>query len=552
MQTLNYLKGGPTAQRLYAGAVVDAETILSKYFYFPEIKEIYEDKAVYGAGSALSWLQGFEANYLKLQALSLTVSASDETINDTAESMSKKCNAMLHREISQMKERGKGIKARIERALFLDETISKTYSVNRVLHTVTKRELTSDEIAEGLLKLCKATWWRRQIKKQIAINLELAARELGLICKRKGGYCSNWTLRRRGYQRRSNKALLSKLLIENEIGQVFTLDEVSALSISHLPNRRAELMTRLSGFESFAENDTDTIYEAVFVTLTCPSRFHSHSRDGRRNPKWDESNPIDAQAYLNHVWRLTRTAWSDADITTFGFRIAEPHHDGCPHWHLILWFDASKLNHAMQLFRSYSLVDNGNERGADKRRFVAEVIDTREGRSATGYVAKYVSKNIDGLGEDGSAWSSDSVKTAMRVDAWCSTWSVRQFQQIGGAGVTVWRELRRLESPLSETEIEKVRLAADNADWALYTALMGGIGCKRVDRPLRPLQKLRSKPNQFGQVIRYVFGLISDITGSVIQTRIHEWHIRPREAAEQMISAVGNRAPPDLPLDLCQ
>lgn len=76
---------------------------------------------------------------------------------------------------------------------------------------------------------------------------------------------------------------------------------------------------------------------------------------------------------------------------------------------------------------SNSLQDSPDEAGAQKHRVGVTPIDYRRG-SATAYVAKYVSKNIDGHGvgrdleDDGSVSCSDN---SIRVEAWSSTWAIR-------------------------------------------------------------------------------------------------------------------------------
>ncbi len=142
------------------------------------------------------------------------------------------------------------------------------------------------------------------------------------------------------------------------------------------------------------------------------------------------------------------------------FRVAEPHHDGTPHWHLLLFLRPEEVEFATAVFRKHALKEDGYEPGA-QHRFTVTPIDEKFG-SATGYIAKYISKNIDGYGMDGELddESGQPVKEmAKRVRAWASRWNIRQFQQIGGAPVTTWRELRRLGNRelVLHPEIEEAR-----------------------------------------------------------------------------------------------
>lgn len=402
-------------------------------------------------------------------------------------------------------------------------------------------------------------WWRRAIRKAKARALEAAAIGLGYVHRGGEIYASDATVERRRQQRARNAASLDGTRAINlDTGDEFTLAELAARSVANPRIRRGELMVRIAGFESVAKG---LEHAAEFVTVTCPSRFHAQRiRDGRAepNPTHDGATPRDAQSYLARTWANCRAALWRRGIRPYGFRIAEPHHDGTPHWHLLLfvrrWLSPgrSAVARMRAIIRRYFLRADAGEPGARKKRAEFVAIDWSRG-SAAGYVAKYVSKNIDGGGYEvqGDIETGAAVYPGERVEAWASSWGIRQFQQIGGPPVGVWRELRRMDSaaPMlsgdeySEAVANSVA-AADVGSWGRYVEIQGGPEVKRMDLAVKLARTEPGEawdgvagapcpalPTRYGETRpSAVYGVFDVRAGMVFESVRYRWQIK-REAS---------------------
>lgn len=279
----------------------------------------------------------------------------------------------------------------------------------------------------------------------------------------------------------------------NDAGECLSLAEIADLTVSNPRIRRSELMARVHGFEEEAKS---LGHVGVFYTLTCPSRMHAFlAKSGKRNPKYDETKPKEAQAYLANVWAKFRSAADRRKFDYYGFRVTEPQHDGTPHWHLLLFMPEDQEKRFTDLMRRYALEVDGDEDGAGKHRFKVVPIDWARG-SAAGYIAKYISKNIDGHALDTGIYGEDPVEAAQRVQAWASVWNLRQFQQIGGPSVGVWRELRRLKGSGPKGIVAELSTAADQGDWLAYVRCMGGPLAPRKEQPLRLARLWSEQPGR--------------------------------------------------------
>ncbi|MFI2832058.1 replication endonuclease [Klebsiella aerogenes] len=418
--------------------------------------------------------------------------------------------------------------------------------------------LQAEDALRAFARLQKEKWWLGKIRRIHDRWREHLMIATGYVSKVASPYCSEPCYREWIAQKKANFEFLEAMELEDQAtGERSSLLDKVMGSTSNPKNARAELMVRMRGFEDMA-NEMGLV--GMFYTLTAPSRYHStHVQSGRRNDKYQNASPCKTQKYLCKVWARVRAKWSREGIRTFGFRVAEPHHDGTPHWHLLLFLLPQDVEAATEFFREQALREDGDEPGAKEHRFTVKPIDEEFG-SATGYIAKYISKNIDGYGMDGELdlESGQPVKEmAKRVRAWASRWNIRQFQQIGGAPVTTWRELRRLGNRelVLHPELEEARASADAPDWPGYTNAQGGPFVRRDCLRVRLNYEFTEDGNDYGDTVAKITGVYCPYSGndSVIFTRTTDYKIVPKRKSSPVenLTLEGRAAAPRSSVNNC-
>ncbi|MFM4930466.1 replication endonuclease [Aeromonas dhakensis] len=426
-----------------------------------------------------------------------------------------------------------------------------------------------DFIAHHLIRWLDPKWWARRMRKIWDQYNEHCAILLGKVRKGVSAYVSSQGLQAFIERQRMAAAWLKDMEAYNAQDDIIiSLEDAVKASIANPENRRHELIVRARGFSDVAD---EMGYVGLFFTWTAPSRFHPWktvraSQAGgpdstEENPKHDGSSPRDSQHYISELWKRCRSALDRnlakrgeflvADpIDYFGFRVVEPHHDGTPHWHLLIWVKPEHQHRLIGILQRYALShDKGDlerKRHPDSKkpysditpRFDWKVMDKEKG-GAVGYIVKYIAKNIDGyrVGDEGDLEAETAAtEGARRVRAWASLWGLRQFQPLKGPPVGIWRELRRLPgrlqeakgivvAPLASPIMEECRRYADAVDWKNFTQAMGGPCCRRDERPLSIHRTAFAGPNQYGEPQTKLVG-VRAADGLIQQTRVGEWVLR--------------------------
>jgi hypothetical protein len=450
--------------------------------------------------------------------------------------------------------------------------------------------LTEPDAEIALLKAQCHAWWARKLKPiraRYLEHLEIATGEVGRdvfsaydkktkqrVKKRKGinAYCSKQAITEYNYNQERGKKYLESLELVNECGDVISLMKAVDKGMANPKNMRNELMLRVRSTEEMADAMN---YVGGFYNITAPSRFHANS------PSWDGSTPKECSAYLNKQYQQARAKLDRLEIPYFGIRVAEPHTDGCPHWHMLIWTPERYYYQVSHILRRYFTRDDRdvfferfkrrkelkavytNKRriwGLNKKRgtytkepkkdyypssprFTAIRMEPakvdKDGKrtgGAAAYIAKYISKNIDGfaLSQEHDADSGEKLTQAVNpVKAWASTWGIRQFQFQKSPSITIWRELRRVKDELKgNDELEQVRYAAHNGDFKTFVTLMGGFGIGRASR-FKPAYEVTPYGNDYGECVKRLKGIEDTTTLCSLVTRVHTWSKQPIGTADK-------------------
>lgn len=396
-----------------------------------------------------------------------------------------------------------------------------------------RKKISLDKATSAVSKMLDARFWVRNMRKYATRWREHLHIAFGDVKRGAAPYCSKHHVDEWDARRKRSRAIMSRLELEDkETKERISLVEQIDKSISNPINRRVELMTRIGGFEKVANSEG---FAGSFFTLTAPSKYHAYTMFGHRNAKWNGSSPRKTQRYLTRLWQQIRAELARRQIPVFGLRVAESHHDGTPHWHGLLFTAPEHSSELSEVMEDYATREDPEElqgKHGNRPRFEMKPIDAALG-SATGYVVKYISKNIDGYALDGEV-DDESGKplkeTAKHATAWASCWGIRQFQFLGGAPVSVWRELRKMRNQELADKINplfaEIHRAADKGWWDEYVQLQGGPFVTRDALHVRTYYKQEDEPNAYGEYLPIIKGVYMPGMGiPPVETRLHSYRI---------------------------
>jgi len=428
-----------------------------------------------------------------------------------------------------------------------------------------KGQMTIRMAFSAISRLIKDEWWVNQLKAQRMRWREALLIAAGEVNKDRSPYASKMAIRDVHARRQANLEYLKSCELENKVtGERIDLISKVMGSISNPEIRRMELMNTIAGIERYAASVGDV---GIFITLTTPSKYHPTRQVGKGESKtvqlnhgWNETafTPKDGQRYLCRIWSLMRTAFKDNDLNVYGMRVVEPHHDGTPHWHMMLFCKPGQREAINEIMRRYALKEDGHEKGALQQRFESRHLNKG---GAAGYIAKYIAKNIDGYALE-DQFDNDTGKslkdTAAAVTAWASTWRIPQFKPIGLPTMGAYRELRKLPRGVSiasefDDRVEAARAAADEGNFDLYIIAQGGANMPRDAQAVRVARKMTDEVNEYEEDIERVVGIYAPHLGThrVHITRTAEWRIVPKVLAVEPLTLKSGSAAPRSSVNNC-
>lgn len=190
--------------------------------------------------------------------------------------------------------------------------------------------------AENQVKrLADSKFWRAKISQIADFRREHKAMLEGRLGYGKELFCSDLTFK----IHKEREIALTSYLANHAGKDAFGVDFHLAEIINAANRKRvSEYYLLIKAMEQLAVKRG---FKWMMLTLTCPPKYHSNPEVGQNT--FSGESPDAAYKYLSALWRKIQKHLGksyEAYVDYFGLRVTEVHLDGCPHWHVLIFFKA--------------------------------------------------------------------------------------------------------------------------------------------------------------------------------------------------------------------
>lgn len=335
---------------------------------------------------------------------------------------------------------------------------------------------------DNLRRMCEK-WWRRRLRKEAGLARQHLAAALGTIGKNGAPYADDYSLTRWREVQASAVAWAADRSLMSPDGKSFVAMKDVIASSAEASLMRLRTIAR--GLDELAERRG---LVPIMITMTLPPEWHPNPSVGTKT--WTpDKGPRETDEAMRSLLKRFRARLSKSKIQALGLRVWEPHKDGTPHLHALLYVSDDQIAEVDRHLNA--LCPEPSPRARNRKGQVIRVasdlkaIDRRKGRGST-YIMKYLQKALSaGAGDDTASQSSDDgdkddqLAHYERHRAISSERGWRRWGFLGVHGIgRVWQRLLTSDGKELEDAPEvtrNIKSAMEDGRWADALELLGAI-----------------------------------------------------------------------------
>ena len=324
-------------------------------------------------------------------------------------------------------------------------------------------------------------WWRRQLRRKAGLARQHLAAALGTVGRDGSPYADDYSLTcRRDRDAAADAWADAHVWQPPGGGAAIPMAQLRAGSDTARLHRIGAMT---AGLDEVAKREG---LVPIMCTLTLPPEWHPAPAVGRRTWTADRGPEATDQA-LRGRWTRFRARLAKSGIRPLGLRVWEPHKDGTPHAHALLYVREDEIGTVDRHLQQVCPEPAPGRRVAS----TLVVIDRERSRGST-YVMKYLRKTIGTApaGDDAASGAGEDDHLAGdhhdRTRATASERRWRRFATLGVHGLQrVWQRVLTAteeEVAMAPGRVREARAALDGNRWADALDAMGALRRPGADR----------------------------------------------------------------------